>query len=94
MKVGKKEIARMLARCGSGLLIYEAEEWIDEIFAIIAKQLQYGDRIQIRGFGTFEKRHRVERNGYNPTTGERMPFDAYDTVTFVPSKELRRKMNE
>lgn len=93
MRVGKKEIARAIAKNGHSL-IYEAEEWVEEIFETIARQLQYGDKVQIRGFGTFEKRHRVERNGYNPTTGERMPFDAYDTVTFVPSKELRGKMNE
>lgn len=94
MRVGKKEIARIYAKDNPFITIWETEQMLDEIFAVIANHLQYGDKIQIRGFGTFEKRHRVERNGYNPSTGERMPFDAYDTVTFVPSKELRRKMNE
>lgn len=94
MKVGNKEIARSLARYTSDVLICEAEEWVDKIFEIMSVQLKYGDKVHIKGFGTFEKRHRVERNGYNPSTGERMPFGAYETVTFVPSKKLRGMMNK
>ena len=94
MRIGKKELARMLAKKSNRVLICEAEEWVNTIFESIENALQYGDDVKIRGFGTFRRRHRNERNGYNPSNGEPLSVEAYNTVTFLPSKELRRKMNE
>lgn len=61
----------------------------DEMINAIAR----GDRIEIRGFGTFMPRQRATKNGYNPSTGETMFLEAGKTILFKPSRELTKKMN-
>jgi len=51
------------------------------------------DRIEIRGFGTFQSRERATKIGFNPSTGERMHLNANRTILFKPSRELTKKMN-
>ena len=51
------------------------------------------DRIEIRGFGTFQSRKRATKKGYNPSTGETIYLDANKTILFKPSRELTKKMN-
>lgn len=62
---------------------------IDEMIYAIAN----GDRIEIRGFGTFQPRMRATKTGYNPSTGETMYLPAGRTILFKPSRELTKKMN-
>lgn len=62
---------------------------VDEMKASVAK----GDRIEIRGFGTFQTRVRSSKNGYNPSTGEMIYLGANKTILFRPSRELTKKMN-
>lgn len=52
-----------------------------------------GDRIEIRGFGTFQPRNRATKIGYNPCTGQPMHLDAGRTILFKPSRELTKRMN-
>ena len=52
-----------------------------------------GDRIEIRGFGTFQPRRRAPKMGYNPSTGRPQAVAANTTVLFKPSRELTKKMN-
>jgi integration host factor subunit beta len=52
-----------------------------------------GNRIEIRGFGTFQSRTRATKNGYNPGTGETIYLPAGRTILFKPSRELTKKMN-
>ena len=51
------------------------------------------DRIEIRGFGTFQPRTRATKNGYNPSTGETIFLPENKTILFKPSRELTNKMN-
>ena len=51
------------------------------------------NRIEIRGFGTFQPRTHATKNGYNPSTGEIIHIAANRTVLFKPSRELTKKMN-
>ena len=53
-----------------------------------------GNRIEVRGFGTFQPRARATKIGYNPCTGQPMHLDASTTILFKPSRELTKKMNE
>ena len=62
----------------------------DEMIDAIAR----GDRIEIRGFGTFQSRTRATKNGYNPSTGEMIFLPAGKTILFNPSRELTKQMNE
>ena len=61
----------------------------DEMIDAVAR----GDRIEIRGFGTFQSRLRATKNGYNPSTGEMIFLPAGKTILFKPSRELTKQMN-
>ena len=52
-----------------------------------------GNRIEVRGFGTFQPRARATKIGYNPCTGKPMHLAAGTTILFKPSRELTKKMN-
>jgi len=62
---------------------------VDEMVNAIARD----NRIEIRGFGTFQSRRHSPKNGYNPTTGKTMIVPAGKTVLFKPSRDLTKKMN-
>ena len=50
-------------------------------------------RIELRGFGTFELRHRKARTGRNPRTGEPVEVPPWDVPVFKPPLHLRRRMD-
>ena len=62
---------------------------IDDIINAVADN----NRIEIRGFGTFQSRTRAKKNGYNPSTGKTMFLPENRTILFKPSRELTKKMN-
>ena len=52
-----------------------------------------GDRIEIRGFGSFSLHHRAPRVGRNPKTGETVKLEGKSVPHFKPGKELRERVN-
>ncbi len=71
----------------------EAEVIVETIFESIVKSLRNGDKIEIRGFGSFRTRQRQARIGRNPKSGERVEVPAKRIPFFKPSKELRDIVN-
>ena len=71
----------------------EAEVIVDAIFDSIVKSLRGGDKIEIRGFGSFRTRQRQPRVGRNPKTGTRVEVPAKKIPYFKPSKELKDVVN-
>ena len=71
----------------------DARAMLDCVLDTMQNAVANDDRIEIRGFGTFQSRKRATKNGYNPSTGERMHLAANKTVLFKPSRELTKKMN-
>jgi integration host factor subunit beta len=71
----------------------DSEIIVDTIFEGIVKSLRGGDKIEIRGFGSFRTRHRNSRIGRNPKTGARVDVPAKDIPYFKPSKELKDLVN-
>ena len=71
----------------------DAMAMVDTVVDEIINSVANDDRIEIRGFGTFQSRNRATKNGYNPTTGERVLMPAGKTILFKPSRELTKKMN-
>jgi integration host factor subunit beta len=61
--------------------------------AIFVKSLRTGDKIEIRGFGSFRTRQRQPRVGRNPKTGTRVEVPAKKIPYFKPSKELKDVVN-
>jgi integration host factor subunit beta len=71
----------------------ESEIIVETIFESIIEALQKGDKIEIRGFGSFRTRQRRGRIGRNPKTGEKVDVPAKKIPFFKPSKELKDFVN-
>jgi integration host factor subunit beta len=72
----------------------DVEVAIREILEQMAITLQSGDRIEIRGFGSFSLHYRAPRVGRNPKTGEKVELLGKSVPHFKPGKELRERVNE
>ena len=83
-----KDVARAVEMSGK-----DAEVIVDTIFENIVKALRGGDKIEIRGFGSFRTRQRDARVGRNPKTGARVDVPAKKIPFFKPSKELKDLVN-
>ena len=71
----------------------ESEAIVETIFDSIIQALQTGDKIEIRGFGSFRTRQRRGRTGRNPKTGAQVEVPPKRIPFFKPSKELKDFVN-
>lgn len=71
----------------------DSEIVVDIVFDSIVKSLRAGDKIEIRGFGSFRSRQRKARVGRNPKTGARVEVPPKTVPYFKPSKELKDLVN-
>jgi integration host factor subunit beta len=71
----------------------ESETIVETIFDSIIEAIQKGEKIEIRGFGSFRTRQRKGRIGRNPKTGEKVDVPAKRIPFFKPSKELKDFVN-
>src|SRR5258708_3719696 len=67
---------------------------VKPILDSVVRSLRAGDKIEIRGLGSFRTRQRKPRVGRNPKTGERVEVPAKKIPFFKPSKELKDLVNE
>lgn len=67
---------------------------VNYIIDMMANSLQQGQRIEIRGFGSFEVHHRAPRRARNPKTGQTFVTEAKGVVRFKPAKALRSRVNK
>ena len=70
-----------------------SEVIVDAVFSTIVFALQRGDKIELRGFGSFRVRRRASRTGRNPKTGAGVVVPAKRVPHFKPGKELRELIN-
>src|ERR1035438_5516346 len=71
----------------------DSEQIVDTIFDSIVQALRSGDKIEVRGFGSFRTRKRQPRIGRNPKTGAKVDVPAKRIPFFKPSKELKDLIN-
>lgn len=72
---------------------HDAETIVETVFDSVIGALRSGDKIEIRGFGSFRTRQRNARIGRNPKTGVRVDVPAKRIPFFKPSKDLRDLVN-
>lgn len=72
----------------------DSELVVNTFFDSIIDSLSRGDKVELRGFGTFKLRRRKARVGRNPRTGERVDVPAKVVPFFKPGKELRELVND
>jgi len=88
----KAELVDEVARA-SHLTRKHAEVIVDAVVVSIVDALKNGDKIELRGFGTFRLRRRDSRTGRNPKTGAGVLVPAKSVPHFKPGKELRELIN-
>ena len=89
----KSELIEKLAGKLSHLSAKDVEDSIKEILELMAGSLSKGERIEIRGFGSFSLHYRATRTGRTPKTGESVELQAKYVPHFKPGKELRERVN-
>lgn len=89
----KSELIEKLAEKLSHIPAKEVESAIKEILEMMAQSLSKGERIEIRGFGSFSLHYRAPRTGRNPKTGEAVELSGKYVPHFKPGKELRERVN-
>ena len=70
-----------------------SEVIVDTVFQSIIMALQRGEKIELRGFGSFRLRQRESRKGRNPKTGDRVDVPPKKVPYFKPGKELKELIN-
>src|SRR4051794_32326428 len=68
----------------------EITEVVDSLLAAVTKALASGERVDLRGFGSFVPKETKARQGRNPQTGEPIQIAAKKTVAFKPAKDLEQ----
>ncbi len=72
----------------------EAELVVDSVFQSVIDALRRGDKVELRGFGSFRLRQRDSRRGRNPKTGDTVDVPPKSVPYFKPGKELRDLINQ
>ena len=77
----------------TGLTKKHAEVIVDTVFGSVGEALHKGDKVELRGFGSFRLRRREPRRGRNPRTGDRVDVPPKSVPYFKPGKELKELIN-
>ena len=89
----KAELVEEVARTAQ-ITKKHAELIVNTVFESIVNSLKDGDKIELRGFGSFRIRQRGPRIGRNPKTGARVEVPSKRIPYFKPGKELKELLNE
>ena len=90
----KSELINRIIEKQESLSRRDVEMSVNSILECMSSSLGRGDRIEIRGFGSFSLHYRPPRKAHNPKTGDRVFTEAKYTPHFKPGKELRERVNE
>lgn len=89
----KSELIAQLAARHSQFLLSDVELAVKTVLEALGKNLARGERIEIRGFGSFSLSYRPARLGRNPKSGERVEVPAKYVPHFKAGKELRDRVD-
>ncbi len=89
----KSELIDLIAAKQTQLSVKDVELAVKTIIEQMAETLAAGERIEIRGFGSFSLHYRAPRIGRNPKTGESVGLAGKYVPHFKPGKELRDRVN-
>ena len=89
----KSELIALLAAKNPNLTPHDVEAAVKSMMDSLTRALATGERIEIRGFGSFSLHHRQPRLARNPKSGEAVMLSERYTPHFKPGKELRARVN-
>ena len=90
----KSELIERIAEAQDQLSAKDVELAVKLILEYMSQSLASGERIEIRGFGSFSLHYRAPRVGRNPKTGESVKLDGKFVPHFKPGKEMRDRVND
>jgi len=90
----KSELIELMARKQNHLAYKDVELAVKSLLDQMSEALATGDRIEIRGFGSFSLHFRPPRAGRNPKTGDSVSLPGKYVPHFKPGKELRERVND
>ncbi len=90
----KAQLIERVSEQVNGLTKRQTEIIVNQIFNSIKEALARGDKIEIRGFGSFRLRHRRMREGRNPKTGASVSVPAKKVPFFKAGKELKELVDQ
>jgi len=91
--MAKSELIENLARRQAHLKADDVDLAVKSLLEMMGGSLSAGDRIEIRGFGSFSLHYRPPRLGRNPKTGESVALPGKHVPHFKPGKELRERVS-
>ena len=89
----KSELIEALAKRQTHLAFADVEMAVKSVIEQMSEALAQGERIEVRGFGSFALHFRPSRMGRNPKTGEAVALPGKHVPHFKPGKELRERVN-
>ena len=92
MSINKKELIQIIANEQEQLPYKDIELSVKTIIESMMDSLRRGQRIEIRGFGSFCLRYRKSRIGRNPKSGESVDIEERYVPHFKPGKDLKERV--
>ncbi len=89
----KSELIELLARKQKHLPTKDVELAVKHLLELMSNALASGERIEIRGFGSFSLHFRPPRQGRNPKTGEEVPITPRRVLVFRASNIMKERIN-
>jgi integration host factor subunit beta len=90
----KSELVTKITDTYPGLYQRDADLIVNTIFNEISEALARGDRVEIRGFGSFNTKETEARVGRNPKSGQKIPVQEKIKPVFRAGKELKLRINK
>ena len=92
MSINKKDLIEIIAKEQDQLPYRDIELSVKTIIKSMVESLQKGERIEIRGFGSFSLRYRKPRVGRNPKSGQSVSIEERYVPHFKPGKNLKERV--
>ncbi len=90
----KSELIERIAAKQPQLSLKDIELAVKTVLEHMSQTLASGERIEIRGFGSFSLHYREPRQGRNPKTGDTVELEGKHVPHFKPGKEMRERVNQ
>lgn len=90
----KSELIETIASKVTSFSRKDIEIIVDTVFQSMGESLSEGDKVEIRGFGSFKIKKREGRQGRNPKSGESIFIDSKKVPFFKAGKEIRERINK
>ena len=88
----KSDLVKILSKRQRYLAPKDVEVAVKSLINMLSNSLSSGERIEIRGFGSFNLHYHPSRIGRNPRTGESVKIPGKHVPHFKPSKELKKRV--